>query len=82
MSYEFEARIVEQVRNIVARTREEIVQTDDIARPFQQAVAQVRAEKPRAAGYQRLGIVGISGHVGFQSGERDMMPDSAAEIHL
>ena len=62
--------LFEQMRNIVARTGEEIVKADNIARPYSsKSVAQVRAEKPRAAGYKHLDIVGIPGHIDFQSAE-------------
>ena len=59
---ELEARVVEQMRDVVTRTGEEIVQADDVAALFEQSIAKVRAEKSRATGYECLGIVRISGH--------------------
>lgn len=51
---QFELRVIEQVRDIAFRSREEIIQAENIVTVFDKAIAQVRAEEAGAAGDQNL----------------------------
>jgi hypothetical protein len=47
---ELEARISEQMLDVASRTGEEVVDTEHLGSISQQALAEVRAEKPGATG--------------------------------
>jgi len=50
VTQQFEMRVIEQVHDVQLGAGEVVVQADNVAVPFQQAFAQVRAEKTGAAG--------------------------------
>src|SRR2546427_3799788 len=51
------APVASQVRDVVNAASDQIVHGNDFMGPFQQQVHQMRAEKPRAAGYHRGGLL-------------------------
>ena len=52
VTHQFEARMGQQAMHVVTCARIEIVDAEDLMPIVQQALAQMRAEKARAAGHQ------------------------------
>src|SRR4051794_10396537 len=52
MPHDLEARVREMMRDIASRTCEEVVQADHLGALGDQAIAQVAAQEPGAAGYK------------------------------
>jgi hypothetical protein len=54
MTLQLEGGVTNKVPDVVLGSREEVIYTEDVMPCFNQAVAQVRAQEPRAAGNQNL----------------------------
>ena len=64
---EFEIRVAAQVRDVVHRARDEIINADDLVPARQQQVAQMRAKKSRAAGDDGSGLLALELNSSFFS---------------
>ncbi len=62
MSHQLETGIAHQVRDIVLRTRVEVVHAENFMTLTDQAFAQVRAEEPGTPGYQDAFVNAIALH--------------------
>jgi hypothetical protein len=52
MAHELEARVTQKVRYVATRTREKIVDTQDLIALFDEPIHEMRAKETCAAGYK------------------------------